>query len=346
MVDTTKPSAPVLTGQLDNTYRLNWSGMKDDVGVVRQELWVDDKFSRQLAITTRTVVVRASPGPHKARIVVYDAAGNHNNSNTFSFTVPGEAPVGVPVSGLPAEPTGWRRIFEDDFSNPVELGQFPAAAPKWGAYPAFWQGSMNNSYYDAPSTVSIHDGMMDIWCRTKDGRRVTAAPIPRLPVDPSVDQSGVDGSWSGYYTRSARVAVRVKTTPMPGYKTAWLLWPKSDTWPRDGEIDFPEGDCKVGAKALGFMHRQNGANGADQDFFDTGVLYADEEWHTYVIEWVAGVSCQFFCDDKAGPKWTSRVPNTPMRYVLQTETELRGIVPGPDVQGHVYCDWITYAVSA
>jgi hypothetical protein len=34
--------------------------------------------------------------------------------------------------------------------------------------------------------------------------------------------------------------VRFKTDSMHGYKGAWLLWPASEVWPRDGEIDFPE----------------------------------------------------------------------------------------------------------
>ena len=42
---------------------------------------------------------------------------------------------------------------------------------------------------------------------------------------------------------------------MDGYKVAWLLWPKSGVWPRDGEIDFPEADL-IGTISA-FMHRQN-----------------------------------------------------------------------------------------
>lgn len=267
--------------------------------------------------------------------------------------VPVPVPVPVPAPSNPsgvampaAEPAGWRRIFADDFNTPVALGSFPAAAPQWGAYKADWTGSAKNSYYDAPKTVSQHDGMLDIWCRTLDGRRISAAPIPRLPVDPAVELAGTDGSWSGYYTLSARIAVRVKVDVMPGWKTAWLLWPKSDTWPRDGEIDFPEGDCRDGHHVGGFMHRMGATLKDDQDAWDGGIVYADGQWHTYVIEWRAGQSCQFFRDGVAGPRWTSRVPSTPMRYVLQTETEYgTGVVPAADVQGHVLCDWITYAVA-
>jgi len=37
-----------------------------------------------------------------------------------------------------------------------------------------------------------------------------------------------------------RYAIHFKADPVPGYKTSWLLWPDSEKWPQDGEIDFPE----------------------------------------------------------------------------------------------------------
>ena len=39
-----------------------------------------------------------------------------------------------------------------------------------------------------------------------------------------------------------RISVRFKADPLHGFKTAWLLWPDSGVWPRDGELDYPEGD--------------------------------------------------------------------------------------------------------
>lgn len=304
-------------------------------------------------------------GDAGGRVVVFlDGQVNYAGVRAYvpSSLQPLAAPVPVPVPvppapGLPPEPAGWRRIFEDDFNADVPLGQFPSAvAGRWGAYLPTWQGSAKNSFYDAAKVASVHDGVLDLWCHTQDGRRVTAAPYPRLPADPAVAVQSFSGPFTGYYTESMRVAVRAKAEAMPGYKTAWLTWPRSDdvsrwsggggTWPGAGEIDFPEGDFKAGAHVMGFMHRQGASTGGDQDFWDAGVQWTDGQWHEFVMEWRMGVSCQLFCDGRAGPKWTSRVPSTPMRYVIQTETELGGIVPGPEVQGHVLIDWITVAVAS
>jgi hypothetical protein len=42
-----------------------------------------------------------------------------------------------------------------------------------------------------------------------------------------------------------RYSVRFKADPLAGFKIAWLLWPDSGVWPRDGEIDFPEGELDL-----------------------------------------------------------------------------------------------------
>jgi hypothetical protein len=43
---------------------------------------------------------------------------------------------------------------------------------------------------------------------------------------------------------------------------------------------------------------------------------------------------------------TDRVPNTPMHWVLQTETSLDGVAPADSTQGHVYVDWATVYAPA
>ena len=81
-----------------------------------------------------------------------------------------------------------------------------------------------------------------------------------------------------------RYAVRWKADAIPGYKVAWLLWPDSEVWPRDGEIDFPEGN--LDGTVEGFMHRQNGTSGGDQDHAGSAVRFGDGRWHTAVTEWL------------------------------------------------------------
>jgi hypothetical protein len=362
MSDTTRPSAFTLRALGgDGFVQLNWDRPRDNVGVSRLELWMDDKWQRELKpYTTSYRKTGLQNGrSYKFKVVAYDRAGNYRNSSIataspIGSSVPAPIPEPIPAptqnpSGLvmPGDVPGWRALFEDDFNKPVALGRFPADVnDKWSAYPYGWLDTSKNGHYDAPRTVSIHDGMMDIWMHTENGEHKVAAPYPRFPSDPAV-QISLGSEFSGYYFKSLRIAVRVKANPIPGYKTAWLFWPMSDTHPRDGEIDLPEGDLDGRSHVTGFMHRQNGTSGYDQEYFDGGFIYADGKWHTYVTEWVMGASCQFFADEKASPKWNSRVPATPMRYVMQSETVLDEDNPPLDsTQGHILVDWIKAYVLA
>src|SRR5437899_9711121 len=66
-----------------------------------------------------------------------------------------------------------------------------------------------------------------------------------------------------------RYSIRFRADSAAGYKVSWLLWPQSEVWPRDGEIDFPEGDLNDIIYA--FMHRLGATAGSDQDAFPSGV---------------------------------------------------------------------------
>lgn len=263
-------------------------------------------------------------------------------------TSPPPAPTPTVVTASPSgvampttEPDGWRRIFEDDFNTPVALGRFPADASKWDAYPVGWRDTSKHGVYDPERVLSVHDGVLDYHCRTEGGTPLVAAPFPRLPT-PAVAYQLYGLTF--YALDACRITVRRRCDAMLGYKTAWLLWPKSEVWPRDGEIDFPEGDLKPGGSVSAFMHRQGATDGGDQDWFGAGAF--DTSWHTYVIEWRKGQSCRFEVDGRSSQTFTSRVPSTAMRYVMQTETELLPApVPAASVQGHVLVDWITVAVA-
>ncbi|OGO54941.1 MAG: hypothetical protein A2V85_11190 [Chloroflexi bacterium RBG_16_72_14] len=222
----------------------------------------------------------------------------------------------MPTTSLP----GWNLVFTDDFTTNVALGSFPSAvSTKWSAYPSPWKDTSRNGTY-SPEIVSFQNGVMDIWLHTENGVHKVAAPLPRVP--------GGDQTYGRY-------AVRFKADPVKGYKTAWLLWPKSNVWPGEGEIDFPEGN--LDGSIWAFMHRDNATSGSDQDAFSTGATYSS--WHTAIIEW-APSSIRFIFDDRVIGTSTSRIPNSPMHWVLQTETRLDGTVPADSAQGHVQIDWV------
>lgn len=229
----------------------------------------------------------------------------------------------MPMGDVP----GWRQVFTDDFLTPLAEGQWPQGDPatdaKWDFYPSNWDDTSNNGWY-GNQAISTHDSVMDMHLRWLNNRWQVAAPIP-------VPTGGIAGT-------SFRAAMRFKADPTIGFKTAWLLWPTSNVWPRDGEVDFPEGALQT-TSIEGYMHRQGATVGSDQDWRPSGKPYT--AWHTAVVEWVAGVSCSFYMDGTLlAPTMTSRVPNTPMRFVLQTETRLGGGAPPAGAQAHVLLDWI------
>jgi hypothetical protein len=229
----------------------------------------------------------------------------------------------MPRGDLP----GWKMIFADDFAIDVPLGSFPSAlSSSWTAYPSPWPDTSEKGMHAPQRTISISNSMMDIWLHTEAGVPLVAAPMPLF--------AAADGSLTADQLYG-RYAVRFRADPIAGYKAAWLLWPASNVWPRDGEIDFPEGDLDDSISA--FMHRMSGTSGSDQDAYRSAATY--ESWHTAVIEWTPA-SVTFLLDGTVLGQSTSRVPSTPMFWVLQTETSLDSVMPDPAAESHVQIDWV------
>jgi beta-glucanase (GH16 family) len=135
--------------------------------------------------------------------------------------------------------------------------------------------------------------------------------------------------------------VRFKADRLHGYKTAWLLWPDSEVWPRDGEIDFPEGELSSSVHA--FMHHKGAKLGSEQDAYSTGTTY--EKWHTAIIEWSLS-TVSYYLDGELIGRSTEHIPNTPMHWVLQTETSTTGVVPSNSTEGHVLVAWVAVYAPA
>jgi hypothetical protein len=239
---------------------------------------------------------------------------------TSSVDPSGEA---MPVGDLP----GWRQVFTDDFRTPVTLGNFPAAvADRWDPkdYNG-WPDTSHNGVYTPTKVVSINGGLMNLNLHTENGVHLVAAPEPIIP-----GATGTDNGMS-----YGRYAVRFRADPLPRYKLAWLLWPDSNVWD-DGEIDFPEGnlDGRIGA----FLHHRGDAT--SQEAHPTGATFTS--WHTAVVEWTPQ-SVRFLLDGAVVGVDTNPaiIPNTPMHWVLQTETDTdRSKPPADTTAGNVQIDWV------
>lgn len=254
-------------------------------------------------------------------LILFNSQKKQENLNVHAAAI---SPSGqaMPVGDLP----GWKQVFTDDFTTDVPLGSFPSSvSAKWSAYPDGWKDTSKNGTYYPSKVVSIQNGVMNLYLHTENGVHMVAAPVPVIP--------GATGSEGGL--QYGRYAIRFKADSLPCYKTAWLLWPDSEVWPRDGEIDFPEGNLDGTINA--YMHWMNGTSGNDQDAYATTSTYSS--WHTAVIEWNP-VQTNFILDGVTIGSSTSNIPSTPMHWVIQTETGLNGCVPSNTTAGNVQIDWV------
>lgn len=238
-------------------------------------------------------------------------------------------PEAMPVGDLP----GWRQVFTDDFTTDVALGSFPGAvSAKWGrSYPDGWPDTTGNGTYFPSKVVSVSGGVMNLYLHTENGVHMVAAPVPTIP--------NPDGPRGGL--RYGRFAIRFRADAIPGYKTAWLLWPDSRNFPHDGEIDFPEGSLNGIIKA--YVHLEDAISSAHARVFPTTAMYST--WHTVVIEWAPN-RIDFLLDGVPVGTVTEHVPSTPMHWVLQTESATGAPPPDDATSGNLQIDWVVaYARS-
>jgi len=216
--------------------------------------------------------------------------------------------------------TGWRQVFADDFTKQVRPGHFrQALSGRWHAYTDGSADTSKHGVYMTSKVVSVHDGVLDFYLHSENHVPMGAALVPALPT-----------------MLYGRYIIRFKADPLPGYKLVCLLWPDSEVWPRDGEIDFPEGD--LNGKIWLFAHHQDALSGGDQEAYSTTKKFPT--WHTAVITW-SPAKIVFVLDGVKVGSSTTQVPRTPMHWVLQAETTLNGTSPPDNAAGHVLVDWLT-----
>lgn len=268
--------------------------------------------------------------PRDARIVVSVGDGDDGRRNcSVTFTSPSRGraasapPTAMPVGDLP----GWQQIFVDDFSVDAALGSWSKVyGQRWRAYPEPWRDTSKRGVYSPGRVLSAEDGMLDMFLHTEKGQPYVAAPEPRI------NGAGRRGQTYGRYSVRFRVPA-----PIPGYKTAWLLWPDSNRT-AEGEIDFPEGDLSAGSTISAYAHDVNGRHSHNAFAANSRKTYQD--WHTATIEWLPSGVTYWLDGVKLGTAPKRGTPRTPMHFVLQTETALTGPAPRAGVAGHVQVDWV------
>jgi hypothetical protein len=347
--DLTSPTSPAnlsLSPPTQDALTLAWAPSTDDVAVAGYDVFVNGSKVDSTSLPTYVFGGLACSTTYTLGVEAFDAAGNRsmraslNGSTSSCVTTPPANCVSgecLPVGDL----SGWKQVFTDDFTSSVPLGGFSgcdagarscAGLPadvraKWFAYPDGWKDSSTGTYM--PSRVmSIQNGLMNLYLHSENGSRLVSAPVPIIP--------GAVGSEGGLLY--GRYAIRFRADLLVGYKTAFLLWPDSEVWPRDGEINFPEGDLAgtPWSTMYAFVHHQGATTSSDQDWYGSGVPYGN--WHTAVIEWLPS-RVSFLLDGRTIGTSTSRLPNTPMHWVLQTPTT-DAILASLSTGGNVQIDWV------
>jgi beta-glucanase (GH16 family) len=304
---------------------------------------------RRISWRNRPSAGRAVKAFRRTGVVTYVLSSSSSKAVRYASRESGHGPVllvttrstATATSGPVADPSGepaplgnragWTQVFFDDFSVPAGFGQFPSLfSDKWWAYPTGWKDTSGYGVYDPARVLSVHDGVLDYHVRTEGGRHLVGAPVPRLPGT----ERGITSTPSGQ--TYGRYSVRYRSDSLRGYKVAWLLWPDSKQFPRDGEIDFPEGDLD-GTQISGYVHRQGAEKSWDQAPFHAWA--SPNEWHTATTEWLPG-RVTFYLDGQVVGQTRTRVPNTPMHWVLQTETNTEGRPVSASANGHVQVDWV------
>ena len=264
---------------------------------------------------TPTVAPTATPSVAPATVVTVAATASASPSPT-STSPSGQS---VPTGDL----SGWKLAMTEDFTKNAAIGSFDKVyASTIESYQDGWKDTSKNGTYMPSKVVSAHDGMMDYYIHTENGVHMVAAEMPKLP----------NGQYGQTY---GRYSVRFKNDVIKGYKSAWLLWPNSEVWPNDGEIDFPEANLD-GDTIDAFMHHASASGG--QDWFGSSTPMAGA-WHTATVEWAPG-SVTFYLDGAKMGTSTTMTPSTAMHWVLQTETALDGSTPSDSSAGHVLIDWV------
>lgn len=219
----------------------------------------------------------------------HPTAPDPNAGAPATTAAPGAAPAPAKTSNPKDPDAAWGTpVREDDFNGPLDT-----SSNGWYIY-----NSPNSSPPREPGNVAVHDGF--VWV---DGTYANGHNVG----------SGVSMNFGQKY---GRWEVRARADVGAGFSPTILLWPDSEKWPQDGEIDLlesPHGSRKDG---IAVLH-----NGAGNSFKTHGISGSQNDWHTYAVNWFPD-HITFYVDNVE--QWTvttkSLIPTTSsMHLVLQND---------------------------
>ncbi len=227
--------------------------------------------------------------------------------------------AGTVLALRPAESEEWVRVYREDFATDSPVGDFPSGSypSRFTVYPDGWSDTSGRGRYAPSRVLSVGDGALHWDMHTENGMPLGAAVMPTLPT---------------YGQTYGRYSVRFRAEPVSGFGLAFLLWPDSEKWPRDGEIDFPEGELSGNIKAVAHQASERGTI----DPFPLTATFA--QWHVATIEWRPH-EVTFLLDDAVVGRSSVDVPSRSMHWVLQAGTD--GVaLPDPSARARIDVDWL------
>lgn len=207
---------------------------------------------------------------------------------------------------------GWTLIAHDEFDGDA------LDEDTWSAYSGRTTDDVGQ--HD-PDNITVSDGTVKLTSR--DG-------------ETSAGMSWEDGQQYG------RWEARVRSQAGNGYGPVMLLWPDSEEWPEDGEIDMmeiPKGDR---TKAYFTVHW-----GEDNEQDSASATGDFTQWHNFAVEWtpdhIIGYldGVEFYRNEDSDAN-----PPGPMHFVLQQDIGPYGTdwIPAPDAstpsEVTFECDWV------
>lgn len=241
---------------------------------------------------------------------------------TPTTTSPTPTPTPTDTGNAPAMPTavpsGFSRVFSEDFNTPAALGSFDSVyGSQFGEYTGCC--STNGfTQYSSAKVLSVSNGSMFYKLHSENGTSYAAAPQP----------------WNenSFLYGQVGMSVKLDSTNGPGYKIAFLLWPATNQW--TNEVDFPEVDPDFTAPIRAVSLNTTTANGSHTFCgpLDTGYHLTDGKYHTFLLTWTPGAMSASIDGQVVENFPASCIPSQAMRVSLQAEGWInQGAVPSGTV---------------
>ena len=187
-------------------------------------------------------------------------------------------------SAVPTDPgPQWKSVTTEDFDTLDEQ--------VWGTYDSV--GAFGNGLRRS-SAITVADGALNITARGN----VSGGMAQQL--------GQTYGRWE----------FRARTDKGRGFGSAILLWPDSERFPQDGEIDIMEVPSETRDRAHYIVHFA-GPSGSDKVYGS----YAEDDfsqWHTFALDWLPD-RLVFYVDGVERFRVTDRniIPKRPMHLAIQ-----------------------------